>query len=176
MSEKYKTYPGNLYFLTLSIVGWIDLFTRKEYAEFIEDNLNFCIENKGLEVFSYNIMTSHLHLIARTEDYNLSDWLRDFKGYTSKRLFEMVTNHPSESRKEWLLYMFRYFAVPLKSNKEFKVWQNGNHPEEIFTLQFFEQKRTYIHNNPVEAGLVTDPFFYPYSSANPNCRVNIVKY
>ncbi len=176
MSEKYKTYTGNLYFLTMSIVGWIDLFTRKEYPIFLEDNLNFCIKNKGLEVFSYSIMPSHMHLIARTENYNLADWLRDYKGYTSRNLYDMVSKHPSESRKEWLLYMFKFFAHPLKSNKEFKIWQNGNHPEEIFTQNFFEQKRTYIHNNSVEAGLVTDPSYYQYSSANPNCRVNIVRY
>jgi hypothetical protein len=60
MSEKYKTHFGNTYFMTLTIAGWIDLFARKEYAEFIEDNLNYCIENKGLEVFNYCIMPNPL--------------------------------------------------------------------------------------------------------------------
>jgi putative transposase len=176
MSEKYKTYPGNLYFLTMTIEGWIDLFTRKEYAEFLEDNLNFCIENQELEVFSYSIMPSHMHLIARTENYNLSDWLRNYKGFTSRSLFEMIKQNPFESRKEWLIYMFEYFAKPLKGNKFFKIWQSGNRPEEIYTQKFYEQKRDYIHNNPVEAGLVTDPAYYQYSSANPGCRVKIVQY
>ncbi|HWZ22113.1 MAG TPA: transposase [Cytophagaceae bacterium] len=176
MSEKFKTYPGNQYYLTMTLEGWIDLFTRKEYAEFLEINLNYCIENKGLEVFSYCIMPSHLHMITRTLDYNLSDWLRDYKSYTSRKLYEMVKNHPGESRKEWLLYSFKYFAKPLKSNKEYKIWHNGNHPEEIFSQKFYDQKEMYIHNNPVEAGLVTDPQYYRYSSANPNCAVKIVKY
>ncbi len=175
MSEKYKTYPGKLYFLTMTVEGWIDLFTRKEYAEFLEDNLNYCIDKKGLEVFSYNIMPSHMHLIARTE-YDLSDWLRDYKGFTSRKLYEMIGNHPTESRKEWLKYLFQYFAKPLKNNKESKLWQSGNHPEEIFSQKFYDQKVEYIHNNPVEAGLVTDPQYYRYSSANPNCRVRIVRY
>ena len=48
MSEKYKTYMGNLYYLTRTVEGWIDLFTRKEYAEFIEANINYCIEKKGM--------------------------------------------------------------------------------------------------------------------------------
>src|SRR4051794_12514814 len=119
MSEKYKTYPGNTYFLTMTIVGWIDLFTRNEYAVFIEDNLNFCIEKKGLEVFSYCIMPSHIHLIARTENANLSDWLRDYKGFTSRKLYDMVGKNSFESRKEWLIYMFKFFAKPLDANKEF---------------------------------------------------------
>jgi REP element-mobilizing transposase RayT len=174
MSEKYKTYPGGLYFLTMTIAGWIDLFTRKEYAEFLEDNLNFCIDKKGLEVFSYCIMPSHMHLIARTQDYNISDWLRDYKGYTSRMLYDMIKKNERESRREWLLYMFQYFAKPLKSHEESKLWKAGNHPEEIYTPQFYWQKEYYIHNNPVAAGLVTDPEYYRYSSANPDCRVKIV--
>jgi putative transposase len=176
MSEKYKTYTGNLYYLTMTVEGWIDLFTRKEYAEFIEINLNYCIDKKGLEVFSYCIMPSHVHLIARTLDFNISEWLRDYKGFTSRKLYEMIQNHLGESRKDWLQYLFKYFAKPLNSNKEFKLWHNGNHPEEIFSQEFHEQKEDYIHNNPVEAGLVTDPQYYRYSSTNPNCRVKIVRY
>jgi putative transposase len=99
MSEKYKTYPGNTYFLTMAIEGWIDLFTRKEYPDFVEENLNFCIDNKGLEIFSYCIMPSHIHLIARTEFTKMSDWLRDFKGFTSRKFYSMILNHPTESRK-----------------------------------------------------------------------------
>lgn len=98
MSEKYKTYTGNLYYLTMTVEGWIDLFTRKEFAEFIEVILNYSIEKKGLEVFSYCIMPSHLHLIARTLDYNISEWLRNYKGFTSRKLFEMIQNLPKESR------------------------------------------------------------------------------
>jgi putative transposase len=72
--------------------------------------------------------------------------------------------------------MFQYYAKPLSGNKEFKIWQNGNHPVEIFTHDFHEQKENYIHNNPVEAGLVTSPEFYRYSSANPLCKVRIARY
>ena len=106
MSEKYKTYTGNIYFITLIIEGWIDLFTRKEYAEFLETNLNYCVEKKGLEIFSYCIMPSHMHLIVRTLDNNLSDRLRDYKGYNSRKIYEMIQTHPGESRKEWLQYLF----------------------------------------------------------------------
>ena len=72
--------------------------------------------------------------------------------------------------------MFKFYAKPLSSNKEIKVWQRGNHPEEIFAQTFHEQKENYIHNNPVEAGLVTDPEFFRYSSANPSCKVKVVRY
>jgi hypothetical protein len=31
MSDKYKTEEGKLYYATVTVVGWIDVFTRKEW-------------------------------------------------------------------------------------------------------------------------------------------------
>jgi REP element-mobilizing transposase RayT len=45
--------------------------------------LKYCQENKGLEIFGWCLMSSHIHLIIRAkEGYNLSDILRDFKKFT----------------------------------------------------------------------------------------------
>jgi len=41
MSEKYKFHnPEGKYFLALTVVYWIDLFTRKEYKPIIKDCLH----------------------------------------------------------------------------------------------------------------------------------------
>ena len=80
MSERYKTYDGGLFFVTLTVVGWIDLFTRHEYAEEFLDNLRFCIKHKGLRVYAFCIMPSHIHLIVDANDGLLpADILRDLK-------------------------------------------------------------------------------------------------
>ena len=74
-----------LYFITLTVVEWVDVFTRKEYKDFLIDNLRHCQENKGLQIYAYVIMTNHIHMIARSEEgKKLSDIIRDFKTYTSK--------------------------------------------------------------------------------------------
>jgi REP element-mobilizing transposase RayT len=78
MSEKYKTYPGGLFFVTLTVVGWIDVFTRREYADEIIKNLNYCIQHKGLKIYAFCIMPSHIHMVVYSEG-SLSDILRDFK-------------------------------------------------------------------------------------------------
>lgn len=36
-----------LYFLTFTIVDWVDIFTRKSYKDIIIDSLNYCIKHKG---------------------------------------------------------------------------------------------------------------------------------
>src|SRR3954471_2953363 len=105
MSERYKTHEGGLFFVTLTVVGWIDLFTRSEYAEVFLDNLRYCIQHKGLRVYVFCIMPSHLHLIAdlADDDRLLADVLRDLKSYTAKVLYKLVETHPQESRRDWLL-------------------------------------------------------------------------
>lgn len=167
MSEKYKIYPEGEFFITLTIVGWIDLFTRRDYADLILKNLNYCIESKGLRVFAFCIMPSHLHLIASTDDgIHLSDVLRDFKSYTAKELIKAVETHPQESRKEWLLHMFKYFAKGNSHAQQYQVWQQHNHPIDLHSHELFQQRLDYIHNNPVMAGIVGEPHHYLYSSAN----------
>jgi REP element-mobilizing transposase RayT len=79
MSEKYKFYdPAGVYFATMSIVGWVDLFTRPELKHVIIDSLRYCQKEKGLVIHAWCLMPSHLHLIISSEN-KLSDILRDFK-------------------------------------------------------------------------------------------------
>jgi REP element-mobilizing transposase RayT len=52
--------------ITCTIVGWIDIFTRKCYRDLLLDSLNFCRKEKGLLVFAYVIMSNHIHLIIQT--------------------------------------------------------------------------------------------------------------
>ena len=46
-----------------------------------------------------------------------------------------------------------------------QIWTHENHAEHIYSQKFIEQKVTYIHNNPVRAGIVEKPYEYLYSSA-----------
>jgi putative transposase len=67
MTEMYKVQPKGLYFVTLTVVGGIDVFTRYEYCDLLVDNLNYCIDNKRLRVYEYAILPSQLYMIADVE-------------------------------------------------------------------------------------------------------------
>ncbi len=87
MSRKYKFHnKEGLYFVSLATVYWLDVFVRDEYFETIRKSLDFCIKNKGMEIYAYCIMTSHIHLIFAAKESNPGELLRDFKTYTSKQL------------------------------------------------------------------------------------------
>ncbi len=168
MSELRKANTEYAYFLTLTVVEWIDVFTRKEYSDIILESLNHCVLHKGLELYAYVIMPSHIHLVARQKEGKLNEVLRDFKSFTAKAIIKSIEANHFESRKEWLIYMFKHCAKKYKQNKNFMFWQKTSFPTEIFNPDVLEQKIQYIENNPVAANIVDTPESYIYSSANKN--------
>ncbi len=166
MSDKYKINDNEkAYFVTLTVVDWIDVFTRKNHKLSIVESLKYCQQHKGLVIFGWCLMPSHLHMIVKAEAENtLSDILRDFKKFTSKVIVRQIEEEP-ESRREWLLERFAKAGEPLKRIKNYKFWQDGNQAKEIYGNSFMEQKLDYIHNNPVEEMIVSKAEDYLFSSA-----------
>jgi len=74
-----------LHFVTLQVVEWVDIFTRQKYQDIIINNLGYCQKNKGLEIYAWVIISNHIHLLVQSEKEELSNVLRDFKSYTSKK-------------------------------------------------------------------------------------------
>lgn len=91
--------------------------------------------------------------------------LRDFKKHTSKKMLVAIENNPRESRKEWLLWMFKRAGRDKGNIDRYQFWQHHNKPVELWSEKVIKQKVDYIHNNPVEAGFVTDAVDWKYSSA-----------
>lgn len=166
MSRKFKFRDqSKLYFVSFATVYWVDLFVRPEYNELLLESLKYCQNEKGLEVYGWCVMTSHVHLIIGTKDKPLQDILRDFKSYTSRKLKNEIDQHPSESRREWIKWMMKRAGSKNGNNKEWQLWQQHNHPIELNTNELLEQKLDYLHNNPVESGFVSESYHWKYSSA-----------
>ena len=157
----------DLYFTTSTVVDWVDVFTRPEYKHIILDSLAYCQESKGLDIYAWVLMTNHLHMIvgARNEETSISDILRDFKKYTSKKIVEAVNDNARESRKVWMMDRFWFVGNNDRKIKNFKFWQDGSYIEELYSYDFYLQKLDYIHNNPVASEIVEKPEDYLYSSA-----------
>lgn len=155
---------SGLYFIIMTVVEWVDIFTRMNYKELIINNLKYCQNNKGLEIYAYVIMTNHIHLIVRSNSDKLSGTLRDFKSYTSKELLKLVSMQ-EESRQEWILRIFSNAAYKHKRNSDFQLWSHENHAELMWSNEFIEEKLDYIHQNPVRNGIVLHPEDYLFSSA-----------
>lgn len=167
MSRNYKFHtPDGVYFISFAVVEWLDVFTRNDYKNIVLDSLRFCQKEKGMEIFAWCIMTNHVHLIFRsTTEQKPGLLIRDFKRFTSKEIVKSLRDNPQESRKEFLLEHFSKAAAKASNVNDYQFWQHDNHPIELWSNKVIDEKVNYIHQNPVEAGLVFKGQDYLYSSA-----------
>lgn len=168
MSTKYKFRdPEACYFVTYAVVDWADVFTRNIYKEILMDSWKYCQQHKGLSIHAYVIMTNHVHMIiSKTGEVKLEAIMRDMKKFTSSKLIEAVQTNKEESRREWLLDLFRKAGSENSNNKIYQFWQQENHPIQCSTPEILRQKMNYIHENPVRAGFVEKAEDWLWSSAS----------
>ena len=167
LSSGYKIRnPEGIYFVTFATVAWVDVFTRKQYADIVVESLAYCIKYKGLHLHAWCLMSNHLHLILSAQsNYSVSDILRDFKKYTASQIIKAIEENKQESRRDWMLWIFREAGRQNPKNTNYQFWRQDNHPKELETNAFMDEKLEYIHQNPVQAGFVSRPEDWLYSSA-----------
>jgi putative transposase len=96
MSNRYKIQdPSGMYYMTMSVVGWIDIFSRQRYRDIVIESLKYCQEEKGLNLHAYVIMTNHIHIVASPKaGFILTDIVRDFKKFTAKTIWSSIEKEP----------------------------------------------------------------------------------
>jgi len=171
MGRKYRIHDQQeLYFVTFTVVNWVDVFIRDDYRQIVVDSIKYCQQNKGLQIYAWCIMTSHVHLIIGTDgSKKLEAIIRDLKSFTSRHMRLAIENHNGESRKEWMMWIFKQAGLRNSNNKDFQLWQQHNHPIELSKPDILKQRLAYIHNNPVAAGFVPEPENWKWSSAYDYC-------
>ncbi|ANE55124.1 REP-associated tyrosine transposase [Methylomonas sp. DH-1] len=147
------------HFMTATINHWLPLFTRPATVNIVLDSWRFLQRDSGFQLHGYVILENHLHLIAASAD--LSRDMQRFKAYTAKKIIAYLQQSGSARVLELLALLKR----PHKTESEFQVWEEGNHPQLIETEAVMRQKLDYIHRNPVERGYVDLPEHWRYSSA-----------
>ena len=163
----YKIRSQNaVHFITFAVVEWIDVFTRKEYKDIVIESLKHCQDQKGLNIHAWVMMSNHVHFIlSAKEGFKLSFILRDFKKFTSSEITKAIESNINESRKDWMLKIFKTAGSVNVRNTSYQFWRQDNKPVELDTIKMIDQRLEYLHNNPVEAGIVDRAEDYLYSSA-----------
>lgn len=167
MSTKYKfTDATATYFITATVVDWIDVFTRDIYRNILLYSIRHCQQNQGLQVHAWVLMPNHLHMIYSVLDgKDPALVLKNIKSFTALKIIDAIINKPQESRKKWMLDLFEKNGQSNKSNYRFQFWQHENHPVLLDTNKMLDERMKYLHENPVRAGFVSVPEEWLYSSA-----------
>src|SRR5215813_7055613 len=120
------------YFVTWTIVDWLNLFSEDLYRQIALDSLAYLRLHKKTELNAFVVMPTHIHAILWPNDrINLSDVIRDFKRFTSRKI---SSEAEKQNRMDWL----NRFALARQHNRakdvsRYQVWQEGSRPEAIFS-------------------------------------------
>ena len=168
MKSSENTFPEKqaCYFLTLNTVDRLDIFIRPVYKQIIVHSLNHFIDHKGLNVFAWCLMSSHLHLLVQAKENGIIEEIeKEYKSFTNQKILEAIATEP-EPRKIWILERFEIFSNLPDLIKMFDVWQNCNNPVvDPHEREALAGHIEYIHANPVRDRIVDSAPDYLYSSA-----------
>lgn len=157
-----KDNNSGYYFITCTVQHWYYIFDRHNRWQILADSLTYCIREKNLKLFGFVCMLNHIHLLFSSPDS--PGFIRDFKKFTSKELKKNIL-----STEPNLIKLF------IDESGKFRLWQDTNMPILIESEKVFVQKLIYIHNNPVSKNYVLKPEYWYWSSANPECPIQVEK-
>lgn len=159
MAKRYRI-EGSIFYITSNIYNRINIFTSPSFIIPIIDSLNYYRYQYACKLLGYVMMPNHLHLLIWPQvAHVVSDFMRDFKRFTSGRIARQAK---VEGKTEWLQKFEEAGSMTVRA--EYKVWQDSFWEQNIYTQKFLEQKLNYIHLNPVRARICTTAEDYPYSS------------
>lgn len=165
MSSRYKyTDKEGYYFITATVVDWIDVFTRDVYKDIVLNSLRFCQQHQGLSIHAWVLMSNHFHMICSFRQNDAGLVLKNVKSFTAIKIIDAIINNVQESRKRWMLDIFEAYGARNKCNYRFQFWQQENHPILLDSEKKYRQKMDYLHLNPVRAGFVFQPQDWKYGS------------
>ncbi|KAA3634662.1 MAG: hypothetical protein DWP97_06565 [Calditrichaeota bacterium] len=151
---------GEIFFVTSTIVGFINIFNRNEYAEILIENLNFYQKRGDFVVLAFVIMPNHFHFIVKTNSMSISNIIGNFKRYTSKQITRKLLEQNDLKLIEKL-----YTFGQNEPSTDSKIWKPRFDCFTINNIETLKQKIEYIHFNPVKKGIVNTSEDWKYSSA-----------
>ena len=161
MRSRYKFLTDNdFYFITITTVEWIPIFTRAKYCDMFIESLRYCRQNKPMKTHAFVLLDNHAHMVVSGK--NLSKVFKEFKSFTAREVIRLARFED----RVWLLNQLSFWKKKYKTDSDHQVWQEGVHPQLIANEKMLRQKIEYIHDNPVKAGLVEKPEHWVYSSAS----------
>ena len=116
---------------------------RRDCAEVVIENLRFH-DGKRYRLIDWVVMPNHVHVLYDQPRVEMRKIVKGWKSFTSNRIKKILGTLGD--------------GEPL--------WQAGYHDRFARDERHLRNMQRYIYLNPVEAGLVSDPSGWPYSSVH----------
>ena len=149
-----KRYPD---FTTITCLDWKSILTDNFHKDIVIESMRFLVNNGRVAIYGFVLLDNHFHLVWQMlGDYELANVQRDFLKYTGQKILMNLRNCNSPMLSELI--------VNAKDRRR-QIWERNSLSVPLWTQDVLVQKLSYIHDNPVRAGLCRYPEEYKYSSA-----------
>jgi putative transposase len=151
------TVDSPCYYFTSVAHNRLPIFRTDTIKEIAAKAFDEARKSANLLIFAYVIMPDHDHMITDGKR-KPSDTIRYLNGISAKRILDHLKANAVQSLE-------KLKSLEKKGGYKYSIWEH--HPDKflITSDSMFIQKRNYIHQNPVRAGLVEHPDEYLYSSS-----------
>jgi REP element-mobilizing transposase RayT len=151
-----------VFFITSTVVGFINIFNNKQICDVFVECLNFYQERGDFVLLAWVLMPNHFHIIIKLGgNKNISKVIGNVKRYTSRQIGRLM-----KSPKNWRKRNRIISSALSEPGKGTGIWKPRFDSLVINSEDILRQKIAYVHNNPVRKGLVSDPVQWRYSSAS----------
>ena len=155
---------NHLHYLTRNIYRRARVFDSDRFKLDFVQTLGQLRQELGFRIIGYVLMPEHFHLLIWPSE--LAD-----PSQIMQKLSERTANFILRSLRHnlalpWCRKMLPWFELPLTvhHHAHYRVWHRGGYDMNIWTEKKRQEKLTYMHNNPVKRGLVSQPGDWPWSS------------
>jgi len=155
---------GQLQFITASTYRRAPLFRSARLAQAFVTQLQELRHEFAFRFYGWVLMPDHFHLLLKCEpDALTSRVIQQLKHRTAARIPKILRAHP---RHAWCRRMLERLHLPdtVHDGSHCRVWQRRFYPFGVYSQKKLLEKLTYMHNNPVERGLVKSPGDWPWPS------------
>lgn len=135
------------HFLTFSCVGRARLLADPRARDIVVEQFRRDACTRDIALHAWVVMSNHVHVLATEAELPVRQWCARAKQRTAFAIRRLAP-----------------CAEPAAVHGAFWL-RGGGFDRHIWSWQEFKEKRRYIHENPVSAGLCDRPSAWPWSSA-----------
>jgi putative transposase len=152
--------PGHAHFLTFSCYRRLPLLSKDRSRRWLIEAIQAARRKHGFDLWAWVAMPEHVHLLIwpKQLDYRMETIIADIKRPVGQEAIAWLeANHPD---------FLRNLTVQNRNRTYRRFWQAGpGQDRNVFDPKAAHEIVEYIHNNPVQRGLVALPEQWAWSSA-----------
>ena len=156
--------PGELQFITASTYCRAPLFLSDRFRSVFVEALAATRQKIEFLLIGWVLMPEHFHLLLKPEPADATrQIIKRLKEETARRILEALREN---QKYPWCRKMQERLRLPPSVHDEshYRVWQRRFYPFNVYSKKKRLEKLDYMHNNPVQRGLVKEPGDWPWSS------------